>query len=39
MSFICALVLGAMDKRAEKLLKKASTETGDVVSGINLTKG
>lgn len=32
LSFICAVVLGAMDKRAEKLLhKKQAAETGEVV--------
>ncbi len=31
MSFICSLVLGAMDKRAERLLNKASAQSGDTV--------
>ena len=31
MSFLCALVLGYMDKRAERILKKASAETGETV--------
>ena len=31
MSLICALVLGIMDKRAEKILNKAAAETGEVV--------
>ncbi|TRY77914.1 hypothetical protein TCAL_07172 [Tigriopus californicus] len=31
MSFVCSLILGCMDKRAERLLHKTKTETGEVV--------
>ena len=32
MSFICASVLGLLDKRASKLLNKEAEKSGDVVS-------
>ena len=32
MSLMCALVLGVMDKRAERILNKAAGETGEVVN-------
>ena len=32
MSFVCAVVLGLMDKRADRILKKDTAETGEVVS-------
>ena len=32
MSLMCALVLGIMDKRAERILNKAAGETGEVVN-------
>ena len=32
MSFICSVILGWMDKRADKILKKSVAETGEVVS-------
>ena len=32
MSFLCAVILGYMDKRANRILRKDLTETGEVVS-------
>ena len=31
MSLLCAVILGIMDKRAERILNKATAETGEVV--------
>ena len=31
-SFLCAVILGIMDKRAERILNKATSETGEVVN-------
>eukprot|EP00095_Tigriopus_kingsejongensis_P003253 maker-scaffold69_size418775-snap-gene-2.22 protein:Tk03253 transcript:maker-scaffold69_size418775-snap-gene-2.22-mRNA-1 annotation:"hypothetical protein DAPPUDRAFT_59685" len=31
MSFICSIILGILDRRAERLLHKCATETGEVV--------
>ena len=32
MSFICSIILGWMDKRADRILKKSEQEDGEVVS-------
>ena len=36
MSFICSIILGYMDKRADRILRKSEAETGEVVSKLIL---